>query len=436
MSKLSDIELERKVLSVSMLYPKAYNQVATKLSFHLFTTDLHKRIYELIKTFSEDNKPYDLIVLHQEMERKSQEDANYLLSISSYSPSSAQIEVYVMYLVELSVKRDFLFRFSNLINLAKNPDTDIFDLRDKTFEYIDHLFLDNFIEANKSTQTFSNLVNQVQNRFMNIAEGNEITGIKSSLNIINKVLGGWQDTNLTILAGRPGMGKSSFMVQQIVDVVLQNKAVGVFSLEMSDEQIASKIITNITQIPNSSILRKGLSKEQIKHFFYRKEDLVQLKIHIDDTPEISIQNLKLKAKMMKMRFNIDILMVDYLQLITFDKASNREQKIANISRGLKSIAKDLQIPVIALSQLSRKVEQRQDKRPLLSDLRDSGAIEQDADEVLFLYRPQFYGIENWIDYNDAITVNEAEIIIQKNRHGGILSERVRVDMPTSRFMNL
>ena len=206
---------------------------------------------------------------------------------------------------------------------------------------------------------------------------------------------------------------------------------------MSAEQIASKIITNYTDIPNSSILRKGLKDEEVYRYISLKDNLTQMKIHIDDTSSISIENLKMKAKSMALRYHINILFVDYLQLITYPKAGNREQEISFISRSLKGLAKELNIPVIALSQLSRNVEQRIDKRPFLSDLRDSGAIEQDADEVVFLYRPEYYGIDHWDkEYNNESTKNEVEIIISKNRHGGILSERCVVSMATSKFRDL
>lgn len=435
MNRLSDIELEQKVLATLIVYPKTYEKYASKLYLRLFTEKFHREVLEIIIQYSKENKPYDLVVLSLECDKRDL-DASYLTSISTFATTSATLEIYIMYLVELSIKRDFLWKFSNLIKLAENADTDIFELRDECFNSVDDLFIHQFVESNKQNKPFHQLIETVQERFMNIIDGYEITGIASSLQIINKVFGGWQNTDLTIVAARPAMGKTSFMVQQIVDVASQGKAVGVFSLEMSAEQITSKVLTNFTQIPNSSVLRKGLSQDEIKHYFRMKEALTQLPIHIDDTPGISIQNLRIKAKMMRMRHKIDILLVDYLQLITFEGAYNREQEISSISRGLKAIAKELEIPVIALSQLSRKVEQRTDKRPLLSDLRDSGAIEQDADEVLFLYRPEYYGIEKWTDYNKASTLNEAEIIIQKNRHGGILSERVKVDMPTSRFMNI
>lgn len=221
----------------------------------------------------------------------------------------------------------------------------------------------------------------------------------------------------------------------MVDIARQGKAVGVFSLEMSAEQITARIITNYTNIRNSSILRKGLNQEELQQYWNCKDDMIKMNIHIDDTPALSIQDIRLKAKMMKIRHDIKVLFVDYLQLATHGKSKTREQEISKISQGLKSIAKELNIPVIALSQLSREVEKRPNKRPQLSDLRDSGSIEQDADEVIFLYRPEYYNIELWAEYDNEPTANEIEIIIAKNRHGGLLPERCKVNLATSSFYN-
>ena len=341
-----------------------------------------------------------------------------------------------MILVELCIKRDFINTFSRLINFANTPTQDIFSIRDKAFLAFENLFIDRFVNDNQQNKSFSSLVEMVQEKTIKIGKG-ERTGIPNKLDIINKVIGGWQKSDLTIVAGRPGMGKTAFMVHQIVDVTEQGLSAGVFSLEMSAEQIAGRIITNYTGIPNYSILRKGMNEEEWNKFYEDKDILNSLNIHIDDTPSISIHDLQVKAKILKLRHNIDIIFIDYLQLITSDKQNNREQEIGHISRGLKAIAKELNIPVIALSQLSRNVENRIDKRPMLSDLRDSGSIEQDADEVIFLFRPEYYGIEYWDnEYDNKPTENEIEIIIQKNRQGGLLSARHQVDLPTSRFMNL
>lgn len=431
-----NIKLEQQVLGQLILFPSLYSHHYTKLSLNLFTSNSHRLIFSTINELWEKGKGIDLITLNVELSKKGNSNLDqYVIDLTSYSVSSANFEGHLMALVELSAKRDFIDKFSKLLRYAKEPSVDIFDIRDKSFEYFDNLFLDQFIDGNRQNQSFPSLVEKAEERFNNINLSG-ITGIASSLNIINKTMGGWQNSDLTIVAGRPGMGKTAFLVQQVIDIALQDYAVGVFSLEMSAEQIAVRIITNFTKIPNSSILRKGLKDNERERYYQLKSDLNLMKIHIDDTPSISINDLKIKAKMMKLKYDIKVLFVDYLQLATYEKSQNREQEIAKISSGLKAIAKELDIPVIALSQLSRAVESRPSKRPQLSDLRESGSIEQDADEVIFLYRPEYYNIDEWDDYNQAPTKNEVEIMIAKNRNGGLLDERYKVNMAISEFKNI
>ncbi|GIJ92810.1 replicative DNA helicase [Capnocytophaga stomatis] len=432
----TSIEVEKKVLGALIVEPALITQYCTMLNINLFSADENKLLYEIIDYCWNKSEVIDLAILEVEFRKRNiPKLIEYAILLASEVSTTAHIEFHIIILVQLSAKRDFIQKFTSLVNFAKLSDNDIFNIRDKAFEYFNDLFIDKFIENNKKTDTFPDLVAKVEKKFEAIQEG-KLTGLESSLNIINKTMGGWQNSDLAIVAGRPGMGKTAFLVQQVIDMVRQNKSVGVFSLEMSAEQITGRIITNYTAIPNSSILRKGLKQEELFRYINLKDDLLKMKIYIDDTSAISIQNLKMKAKMMKLRHNIEILFVDYLQLITYNKAHNREQEISFISRELKSLAKDLDVPIIALSQLSRNVEQRADKRPLLSDLRDSGAIEQDADEVIFLFRPEYYGIETWgAEYNNENTSNEVEINIAKNRHGGILSERCKVNMAISKFFN-
>ena len=394
----TNIKLEKEILAYLIQEPSLFANHYTKLNLNLFTTKENRLIYSVIADLWENGKGIDLMIVTLELNKRGHSHLDhYVIDLMTNSFSSANFEYHLMVLVELSVKRDFIDKFSKLLRFAQEPNMDIFDIRDKAFEYFDNLFLDQFIDNNKQYQSFS---------------------------------------SLTIVAGRPGMGKTAFLVQQVVDLAIQNMAVGIFSLEMSAEQIAVRIITNYTKIPNSSILRKGLKEDERERYYHYKEDLTKLKIHIDDTPSISIQDLKVKAKMMKLKYNIKALFVDYLQLATYEKSQNREQEIAKISSGLKAIAKELDIPVIALSQLSRAVESRPNKRPQLSDLRESGSIEQDADEVIFLYRPEYYNIDEWDDYNNALTKNEVEIMIAKNRNGGLLDERYKVNMAISEFRNI
>ena len=438
MDKNYDVNIENMVLGMLITDPKSIVYHFTKLSHNLFYDKNNQLIFDVIDKKFKANEPIDLVLVCLELERINRKDLDtHVINITSSVTSSANLEYYIIVLVELYIKRDFIHQFKTLITLASDPTEDIFNLRDKAFSTFENLFIDKFIEQNKSINSFPQLINLVEDKSKKIGN-QQLPGLRTSLGIINKAIGGWQNADLTIVAGRPGMGKTAFMIQQIIDVAKQGKSCAVFSLEMSSEQIAGRIVNNFTDIPNYSILRKGMSVDEWKTFHYYKDNLSSLPIHIDDTPAITINNLRLKARMLRLRYNIDIIFVDYLQLMSADsKFNNREQEISTISRSLKALAKELNIPVIALSQLSRKVEERIDKRPLLSDLRDSGSIEQDADEVIFLYRPEYYGIEFWGDeYNNSKTNHQIEIIIQKNRQGGILSERYGVDLPTSKFYEL
>jgi len=259
-----------------------------------------------------------------------------------------------------------------------------------------------------------------------------------SLDIIRESIGGFKNGNLSIIAGRTGMGKTALMIQMIIDLAKSNKSVGVFSLEMSSLDIIERLLTNSTNIPNTTFRRYTFSEADYEIYFEKKHELKRYKIHISDSASLfSIENLYRQAKIYKRRYAIDILFVDYLQLISCDKAKGDGiLEISIISKKLKSLAKELDIPVVALSQLSRNVENRYIKRPMLSDLRGSGSLEQDADEVIFLYRPEYYNIDTWDYYNDESTSGEAEIIISKNRYGQTGAGRCKVDLPTSRFYNL
>lgn len=433
-----NINIEKEVLGMLINSPNLYSQYKSKLSVNLFTEPSHKLIFDCIDTLWNKNKPIDLsLVMNELMITKRLDLEPYVIGLATSHQYIGNIEHYIMILVELYIKRDFIQKFEFLMNMAKNESQDIFAIRDRAFEIFDNLFVDKFIETNKQSIAFSEHIEKFQEKLKKLcSDTSGITGISSSLNIINKAIGGWQNSDLTVIAGRPGMGKTAFIVQQIIDVATQNIPVGLFSLEMSAEQITARIVTNFTKIKNSSVLRKGLNDDELSKYWACKDDMVKMSIHIDDTPALSMEEIRLKAKTMKMKYGIKILFVDYLQLIRNDKYKSREQEIAHIARGLKNLAKELDIPVVALSQLSRNVESRTSKRPQLSDLRDSGEIEQAADEVIFLYRPEYYNIELWAEYNNEPTANEIEVIIAKNRHGGLLPERYKVDMATSSFYNM
>lgn len=390
MKKTTDenIEIEKRVLGALIVDSQVMAENHSLLNVNLFTTTEHQTIYKTIEEVWRRSHTVDLILLTARLrEKKIEAYTTYCIELTEIVSSSANIEFHIRLLIQNYIRRNFIENFSSLVEKAKEETTDIFDLLDDSFNFLHQFFLNN-----QQVQKVSGIINEFTTEYAN--SGKPI-GIQSSLNIINKAFGGWQKSNLSIVAGRPNMGKSAFFSQEIISVAEQNYSVGIFSLDLSNKKIVINFISNITRIPSNSIIRKELDELEYRILSNETKKLEQMNIYVDDTPSISIENLMKKAKIMKLEYNIDILFIDNLQLICYNKASNREQEVSFIVRSLKSLAKELDIPIVVLSQLSRNVEQRIDKRPILSDLKDSGTIEEVADEVLFLYRPEHYGKENW-----------------------------------------
>ncbi len=282
------------------------------------------------------------------------------------------------------------------------------------------------------------LIRQALERIEHISKQEGLSGVPSGFSDLDRLTSGWQPSDLIILAARPGMGKTAFVLSMARNMAIEHdKKVAIFSLEMSSVQLITRIISSETGL-NSEKLRKGdLTDYEWKNLTSGVVDLEKAKLFIDDTPALSVFDLRAKVRRLASTQGLDVIIIDYLQLMTVggSKAQgNREQEISTISRSLKSIAKELNVPVIALSQLSRAVETRStSKRPQLSDLRESGAIEQDADIVSFIYRPQYYQIEEWEDGSPC--ENEAEIIIAKHRNGSLDDVRLRFIGELAKFAN-
>jgi replicative DNA helicase len=432
-------KIELNVLSCLVGYSNAYSLVADKLEPDLFSRPKHRVLYEIISYLFQNSITIDILNISIEARKRNYSKLlpdDYLVNLINYSNTIANLERNIFLLAEFTTRRQCISEFSKLAAEAQDENLDIFELRDKGFKLFENIFIDKFISKLKIKRSVKELVSKIGEK-ARIIKNSPIQGIYCSLNIIQKAIGGWQNTDLTIVAARPGMGKSAFLVQCVVDALKTGKSIGIFSLEMSSDQLMTRISSNITQIPNYSFIRLGFTPEEERTFNNSRKELESMKIEFDDSAAMTITEMRIKAKTMKIQKNIDILFVDYLQLAASDKSSrsNREQEIAAISRGLKAIAKELDIPVIALSQLSRGVETRAgSKRPMLSDLRESGAIEQDADEVIFLYRAEYYNSDTWEDGSPC--AGQAEIIISKNRHGGLLSEICNVDLPISKFYDI
>ena len=413
MKKTTDknIEIEKMVLGALIVDSQAMAENHSLLNVNLFTTPEHQNIYKTIEEVWRRSHTVDLILLTARLrEKKIEAYTTYCIELTEIVCSSANIEFHIRLLIQNYIRRNFIENFSSLVEKAKEETTDIFDLLDDSFNFLHQFFLNN-----QQVQKVSGIINEFTTEYAN--SGKPI-GIQSSLNIINKAFGGWQKSNLSIVAGRPNMGKSAFFSQEIIRIAEQGYSVGVFSLNISDIKLITNFLSNLSGFSNTDI-----TGETFKYTFADLllpnllKKLERMKIYINSTSSISIDNLIKGAKKWKLECNIDVLFIDNLQLICYNKAPNREQEVSFIVRSLKDLAKELDIPIIVLSQLSRNVEQRIDKRPILSDLKDSGTIEEVADNVLFLYRPEHYDIDNWgKEYSFESTENQVEIIIAKSHH--------------------
>ena len=282
----------------------------------------------------------------------------------------------------------------------------------------------------KSSETAQSLVIQAKKKIEAISNKDGLSGIPSGFDKIDKLTSGWQESDLIIIAARPGMGKTALTLSMARNIAVnQNIPVGFFSLEMSSVQLITRLISSETGLSSEKLRTGRLEKHEWEQLNVKVKSLEKAPLFIDDSPSLSVFDLRAKARRLSSQHGIKLLIVDYLQLMTIggnNKGGNREQEISTISRNLKALAKELSIPVIALSQLSRAVETRGgSKRPILSDLRESGAIEQDADIVSFIYRPEYYKIDEWDDDDRSSTDGQAELIVAKHRNGGLDNLRLK-----------
>jgi replicative DNA helicase len=326
--------------------------------------------------------------------------------------------------------RDVINIASSTLTEAYNPQSNISDLIDKYEKNLTEITTN--LTGNNLISSRDIYVNMIERNRLILENGGKL-GVTSGFKEIDKITSGWQEPDLIILAARPGMGKSSLAAQLVTNPsITQGKSVALFTMEMSTSQFYARMQSQQSGIPVEKILRTGLNEYEMNQLTNNCYSLINAPIFIDDTAGISIFDLKNKCRKLKREKNLGLIVVDYLQLITVpDHKGNREQEIGIISRTLKNIAKELNVPVIALSQLSRAVEARQDKRPMLSDLRESGSIEMDADIVSFLYRPEYYGIMQ--DEKGNSTSGVAMFIIAKHRNGPLADIMLNFEHEKTKF---
>ena len=424
----SAVDIEKAVIG-SIIIDKNHDIAFELLNEDSFHTPSHKEIFKLMMELKTDNVGIDLLILSQKIrDQKLKVNHVDLINLTQSVASSAHLEYHCRILQQKQISRGLIQSSANIAKGAYEQQTDTFELLDTAFNNLNQI--SDLIVSNKMPD-IDDLIEEIIDEGDKVYRGEVASGLQTPIKRLNTLLGGWRPSELIILAGRPGMGKTAFAIKCGWFLATQNIPVAFFSLEMSAKKLLSRCLSMETGINNDKFTKEGLSKSEQTQIRKTRNEYKDIPLYIEDQePNLNINTLTLKAKKLKKEKGIQIIFVDYLQLmkgVDSKSGRNREQEISEISRGLKTLAQAMNIPVVCLSQLSRNLEHRNDKRPILSDLRESGAIEQDADVVGFFYRPEYYFIDNWDtdDYNHGSTYNEAEYIIAKNRNGGLGKNRMK-----------
>ncbi|MCK0114872.1 replicative DNA helicase [Gelidibacter sp. F63206] len=436
------LDLEEVVLGAMMIDKKGVDEVIDILSPEAFYKDAHKHIFEAIFKLFENSEPVDLLTVSSQLKKDAKLELVggdfYLISLTQRVSSSAHIEFHARIILQKFIQRSLIKISNEIIEEAYDETKDVFDLLDQAEAKLYEVTQGNI---KKSTETAQSLVIQAKKKIEDISNKEGLSGIPSGFDKLDKLTSGWQESDLIIVAARPGMGKTALTLSMARNIAVEhNIPVAFFSLEMASVQLITRLISSETGLSSEKLRTGKLEKHEWEQLNVKVKALEKAPLFIDDTPSLSIFDLRAKARRLASQYGIKMIIIDYLQLMTAggsQKGGNREQEISTISRNLKALAKELSLPVIALSQLSRAVETRGgSKRPLLSDLRESGAIEQDADIVSFIYRPEYYKIDEWDDEERSPTEGQAEFIVAKHRNGGLENIRLKFVGHLGKFDNL
>jgi replicative DNA helicase len=431
-------EAEMAVLGAIMLDRTALSKVIEVLDADCFYKEVNRKIFETMLSMFERSITIDLISLSEELRRRSLLDvvggSFYLAEINRATPSAANVEQYARIVQEHYLKRQLIQSASTILANAYDPTTDALEQIDEAermvFDIAEKRLRKTYVGMDKlAKETFEMIAR--------IASGDKegLTGIPTGYTRLDEMLGGFRKSDLVIIAARPSMGKTALALSIARNAAIESGVpVAFFSIEMAATQLAVRLLSAESRINAHNILTGRISDDDFPELARRMDKLARASLYIDDSASLSIMELRAKCRRLKAERNIGMVMIDYLQLMSGPKAESREREISQISRSLKQLAKELDVPVVALSQLNRSVESRSDKRPMLSDLRESGSIEQDADVVMFVNRPEHYDIPTYDD--GTPTANTAELIIGKQRNGPIGTVRVAYLKDYARFENL
>ena len=414
------IDLEEVVLGAMMLEKGAVNAVIDMLTPEVFYKESHKLIFTAIKDLFAKSEPIDTLTVTNQLKSSGNLDVvggpYYISQLTNRVVSSANIEYHARIILQKYIQRQLIVISSEIIKDAYEDTTDIFDLLDRAENKLFQISENNLKKNHdQMPDLVSMAISDIEKARNN---GETLRGVPSGYTELDRITQGWQKSDLIILAARPSMGKTAFALNLARNAAVDfQKPIAFFSLEMSSVQLVTRLISTETMLTADKLRTGHLAEYEWHQLNTMVSPLVEAKIFIDDTAQLSIFDLRAKCRRLKQQHDIQMIFIDYLQLMTAkgDKNGTREQEISTISRSLKSLAKELNVPVLALSQLSRSVETRPgSKKPILSDLRESGAIEQDADMVLFIYRPEYYGLT---EEEGVSAKGKAVISIAKHRNG-------------------
>ena len=439
-----DSEAEKAVLGAVFLDPEAIIDASDILQPDDFYEHANRIVLQAMLNISDREEVIDPVTLQDELKKNNQVDdiggIAYVTELSMATPTAAHVTYYAKIVKRKAILRNLISTSQRIIQNAIEGSDDVTDILDDAESQIMGVSQDN---ASGGFKSIHDVLNTAMEEINSIPDdGNMVTGLPSGFSELDKMTTGFHDDELIILAARPGVGKTAFALNVAHFVGLKtDKTVAMFSLEMGAEQLVQRMLASEGLIDSQHLRTGQLTDEEWRKLVVAAGSLDNTSIYIDDTPGIKMSEIRAKARRLaKEKRNLGLIVIDYLQLIEGPRSESRQQEVSAISRQLKKLAKELHIPVIALSQLSRSVEQRQDKRPVLSDIRESGSIEQDADIVAFLYRDDYYRDERDEDDEGEVEAEEdngeVEVIIEKNRSGTRGTVKLMFSKPYNRFSNL
>ena len=434
----SNFEAEQSVLGACFLSKYALEKAAENLTPESFYNDRNAKIFKAMLSLIDDKKPIDITTITSELKKSNNLEqvggVEYLTEVVNFVPTASNVEYYIETVEESAILRNLINTANDIAEEGYRTDETISEILDSSEKKIL-----NIVKNRKSSEfrSIRDILNKAQSDLERLAENkNEITGLATGWYDFDKLTTGLHPNELIIIAARPAMGKTAFALNLATHVAMtQEKSVAVFNLEMGAEQLATRILSSLGQIDGFKLRTGSLLNNDWKRINEAISRLSDTNLVIDDTPGITIGEIRAKCRRLASSENgLSLVVIDYLQLVSGGKnyGSNRQQEVSDISRSLKTLAMELNVPIIALSQLSRDVEKREDKHPLMSDLRESGSIEQDADIVAFLYRDDYYNNESRTEDNNSIS----ELIIGKHRNGPTATIELLFKKNTSTFLSL